>query len=180
MKRMLNDIFRSPWTFAVLGFGLLVTACIAVAVLKEARPEALVREFDRQKLEVLDFYHVGSFTDVANRLNEFTQYVERNRAHLLADRDVDMVLEVVCRKLAYMSLHVNQPAAALTEFERAHTYHGKRSVRHGIVPITKSQYVDSVIQGVEKTDQKDGAKWKDGLVLNTNVLAAVQEAFAAP
>jgi hypothetical protein len=79
-----------------------------------------------------------------------------------------------------MSLHVNQPEVVLKEFERAHTYHEKRSVRHGVAPITKSQYVDSVIQGIEKINQKYGAKWKDGLVLNTNVLAAVQEAFAAP
>jgi hypothetical protein len=81
------------------------------------------------------------------------------------------------QKLAYMAAAAADPDTACQHLREAYKLHQRQSIRARFDIIPRTNFVESVMKGVEAVDAKTGAKWKSGFVLDTNVVTEVKGLF---
>jgi hypothetical protein len=122
-----------------------------------------------------DCYQRGSFSEASNALATNIVYVVSHRGQLTKHLDLGEMLYMKHARLAYMLLYSGDVDVSCDEFEAAyHNYKLMLERERLTKPISRSQFIDYVIQGIDKLDAKSNVVWKHGRVLDVHLISVVK------
>jgi hypothetical protein len=173
----------------------LAVFVLGIAVVGCSRNARVVREADTLMHQAFLEYAQGSFESASNSLQRFAVYLDANEQCIASYRDYDAVdlngKEVpfpVSRDipvtqfaphsmLACMMIYSGNTNEALRHLSRAYQYHVQIWTRSQKSPVSRSDFVQFILDGREKIDAKTGAAWKTRFQLDTNTVSGIAAAW---
>jgi hypothetical protein len=132
---------------------------------------------DQQMNGAYESYRRDSFEVVTNVLSDYIQFLEAQPPAVFRSRDIIYLSYLAHAKLAYMMVCCADEQCAGVELDRAYSYHRRLQSKDNMEPLAKSEFVDYIINGVEKVDARTGVAWRSGHAVDTNTLAKVKQRF---
>ena len=127
-----------------------------------------------------DVYVNGSFREATNELSSYLVFLANTPEEIRRSRDVDALMYIAHEKLAYMMMVASNKNAACAQLRDAYKLHQRQMIKARFDLIPRTNFVESVVQGVEAVDAKTGVKWKSERPLNANVVREVNLLFLSP
>lgn len=163
---------KPPSLTRIIGFALaagiaLLTGCV----------QQKVRLLDQQMSRAYKSYQRDSFEVATNVLSKYIRFLEAQPPAVYRSRDVSRLSYIAHANLAYMLLCSGDAEGAGVNLNRAYAYHKKLVNKAQMDPVTRTEFVDYIIKGVEKVDAKAGAAWKAAYAVDTNTVERVKRRF---
>ena len=122
-----------------------------------------------------DCYNSCSFDEATNALVTSILYLSSHNGQLAKHLDLEEMLYMKHARLAYMLLYSRDVEVSCDEFEVAyHNYKLMLEREHLTKPLSRSEFIDYVIQGIDKLDAKSNVVWKRGRVLDVSLIGVVK------
>jgi hypothetical protein len=167
--RRSSNILKARWltrfTLAVLIVG--IAGCL----------RHRVHLVDQQMNRAYESYRRDSFEVATNTLNDYIRFLEAQPPEVYRSRDILALSYIAHAKLAYMLLCAADEQGAGLELDRAYSYHRRLLSRANMEPRAKSEFLDYIINGVERVDARTGVAWRSGHAIDTNAVAKVKQRF---
>lgn len=156
----------------VLLLSLLTIVGIASLIwfLNEEYSKALVRQGDQLRMASYDEYAIGSSHSAIMALRTEVDYLTKHKDRIGRYRNCGMMLKNAHGRLAYLLLHSGDVEGASSHVCDAYRYH-RGLVSEGVAPeVGVESFVDYFLDIMKQLDERTGAAWKVGTMLNSNVV----------
>jgi hypothetical protein len=134
---------------------------------------------DQQMSRAYESYRRDSFEVVTNALREYIRFLEAQPPEVFRSRDIFYLSYLAHAKLAYMLLCSADEQGAGLELDRAYSSYRRVQSKDNLEPLAKSEFVDYIINGVERVDARTGVAWRSRHAIDTNTVAKVKQRFVS-
>jgi hypothetical protein len=155
--------------------------CIAIAlltlILAQFNTRRSARYADKRNHETYEVYVRGTFNETTNALLQYIQFLESHEKQLSPYRNMDLLLAVAHQDIAYMSICTGDETAACFHLNVAYERHKRLRTKTDRQAIPRSEFVQFVINKVERADAVTNVVWRSTITLNPVVVSNVVAAF---
>lgn len=154
--------------------------CVALAALIVGTAGCLrhrVYLVDQQMSRAYESYRRDSFEVVTNALSDYIRFLEAQPPEVFRSRDIFYLSYLAHAKLGYMFLCSADEQGAALELERAYSNYRWVQRKDNMESLARAEFVDYIINGVEKVDARAGVAWRFGHAVDTNTVTNVKQRF---
>jgi hypothetical protein len=166
----------SSWLVGGLSLFFIAVA-LATLVLAQVGPRRMVRHADERNREAYDAYVRGTFNEATNALIQYVQFLESHEKQLSPYRNTDLLLVVANQDMAYMSMCSGDETAASFHLNVAYERHKRLRTKANRAAMPRSEYVQFVINEVDREDAVTNVAWRSTFALNPVAVSNVMAAF---